>query len=123
MMMRKVYKVFECKNSLPHFMFYGINGSKMVPLNKKLKAERKLVRDGSGKRWYKSGFHVYCSLDILKKFVKTLKINRNTRFIVEVLAINPKKKHEKSKAHLSQEIIVTKKAWRDRISIRNIKER
>lgn len=119
MMMRKVYKVFECKNGQPHFMFYGINGSKIVPLNQSLIAERKLVRDGSGKRWYKSGFHVYCSLDVLKKFVKTLKINRNTRFIVEVLAKSPKRKHEKSKAHLSQEIVVTNKAWCDRISIRN----
>ncbi len=118
-MMKKVYKVFECKDGQPHFMFYGINGLRAVPLNKKLKAERKIVRDGSGKRWYKSGFHVYCSLDILKKFVKTLKVNRDMRFIVEVRAKNPRRKHERSKAHLSQEIIVTNKAWSDRISIKD----
>jgi hypothetical protein len=118
-MLKKVYKVFELKNSQPYFMFYGINGSRTVELNTNLIAERKLVRDGSGKRWYKSGFHVYCSLDVLKKFIKTLKINRDTRFIVEVLAKDPKRKHERSKAYLSREIVVTKKAWNDRIPIKD----
>ena len=121
-MLTKAYKVFESKNNQPHFMFYGINGSRTVQLDSGLIAERKLVRDGSGKRWYKSGFHVYCSFDVLKKFIKTLKINRDTRFIVEVLAKDPKRKHERSKAHLSKEIIVTKKAWNDRISIKDLND-
>jgi hypothetical protein len=117
-MIKKIWKVFESRNDEPYFMFYGIGGSKKVTLNQTLKCDKKRVRGGSGKRWYKSGFHVYENLDILQKFLKTLKINLDTRFIVEVYATNPRKKHERSKAHLADELIVTKKAWANRVSIK-----
>lgn len=113
-------KVFEStKDGNPRFMFYGVNGSKKTPLNNKLVCERKIVRDGSGKRWYLSGFHVYEWEDMMR-FIKTLKVKRDNRFIVEVWASSPRKKHSRSKAYLCDKMIVTKKAWKNKIRLADI---
>lgn len=107
------YKVFESKDGDPYFMFYGINGSRRVELDKTLKCVKKLVRDGTGKRWYMSGFHVYADKNVLQQFLKTLKI-RKDRYVVEVQAPVITRKHERSKAHLAEEIVVTGRAWANR---------
>ncbi len=120
-MIDRAWKVFECVNGEPFFMFHGVKGSKKVPLDKIIRYERKKVRDGTGKRWYMSGFHVYTNLDVLKKFLKTLKKNRNSRFVVPVYTpSDAKPKHERSKAHLASEIILQSNDWENRISIKEM---
>jgi len=117
----EAFKVFEEKDGEPHFMFHGVGGSKKVPFNKWLKAEKKRVRDGSGGKWYTSGFHVYESIDDLKSFTKTLKKNISSRFIVLVLVQSLKKKSKRSRAHLADKIMLTRNAWDNRISCQKVK--
>lgn len=40
-------------------LFHGHNGSRQVPRDEWLTAPDKRVRDGTSKRWYQAGFHVF----------------------------------------------------------------
>ena len=116
----KAYKIFEVKNDLPKFMFFGLNGSKFVPMDEWLIAKNKKVRDGSGK-WYISRFHVYENIDKIDKFINTLK-NKDTRCVVEVVASNMIPKSKNSKAHLTDKIFLSKEAWDKRIPVLDFKK-
>lgn len=70
----KVIKAFRYHpDEKPHFLFHGNNGSTVVPLNKWVRAERRIVRDGSGKTFYASGFHAFTQKSALKEWQKSTK--------------------------------------------------
>jgi hypothetical protein len=59
--MKQHWRLFEEKNGELYTLFHGINGSRHVPAGKWLTAEIKTVYDGSNKRSYQSGFHVFAN--------------------------------------------------------------
>lgn len=113
----RAYKVFEEKDRKPYFMFHGVDGSREVPLDRVLYCTRRRVRDGTGKRWYMSAFHVYLDRTVLQAFLSTLKINRGSRYVVEVLAFDPRPKHERSRASLTDKLVVTAREWQNRVPV------
>lgn len=66
------YKIVDVVDGNVRTLFHGLNGSKTIPRKEWLKADRKLVRDGTSKTWYESGWHILetkkeCE-EYLKKF-------------------------------------------------------
>ena len=52
------YKIVDVIDGNVKTLFHGVEGSRTVPRKTWVKAERKLVRDGTSKTWYESGWHV-----------------------------------------------------------------
>ena len=52
------YKIVDVVDGNIKTLFHGLNGSRTVPDKTWLKADKKLVRDGTSKTWYLSGWHV-----------------------------------------------------------------
>lgn len=55
----KRWRLFEEKNGELHTLFHGVNGSRHIPIGQWITAETKPVYDGSNKRSYLAGFHVF----------------------------------------------------------------
>jgi len=58
-----VYRICNYRKGKLYSLFHGTNHTRYIPLNTWMKAEEKLMRDGSGKSYYISGFHVMPDLD------------------------------------------------------------
>jgi hypothetical protein len=65
-------------------LFHGLNGSKTLPRDVWLEANEKMVRDGSSKTWYLSGFHVLETKEECEEYLKFFKKPLN-RIIVPCL--------------------------------------
>ena len=74
--MTKYYKLVDIKNEEPFYLFHGVDRSKQIPVNKWIKADKKLVQDGSSGTKYLSGFHV---LKTKKEAIKYLKKFKHTK--------------------------------------------
>jgi len=116
-MEQKAWKIFEDDNG-PRFIMHGLNGTKRIKLDIVLTAKLARVRDGSGKRWYQSGFHVYRTRELLKSFIKSLSIFKN-RYAVQVYVSELIPKHERSRASLSTKIMLSSEDWDKRIPIKD----
>ena len=57
--MKIYYKIIDQIDGKYKTLFHGLNGSKTIPTNQWLKAEEKLVSDGSGNKKYLSGWHLF----------------------------------------------------------------
>lgn len=75
------WRFFELKNNAYHTLFHGIDGSRRLPINQWLKADQRVVSEGRDARRYRSGFHVFTSLEVAKKFINKF---RSPRTIVAV---------------------------------------
>lgn len=69
------FKICRLKNGIPAALFHATAaGTRAFPVGQVLKATDKLVRDGTGKKWYRSGFHTLPTyetcLGYLKRFTK-----------------------------------------------------
>jgi len=84
--MNDYYKIIEIKNGVPRFMMKGLNGSRIIELNKMLVAEEKMVKDGTSKMVYRSGFHLIRKnpADVVR-YVSRFK-NLDDRWLVNVYA-------------------------------------
>lgn len=58
----KLYKILDYNNGYYKTLFHGVNRSKTLPLYTWLEAEIKYARDGSGDKWYNTGFHCISSI-------------------------------------------------------------
>lgn len=67
----KAFQVGE--DGLPRFIFHGVNGSRVVPMDRWIKAKQKLVRNGSGQMYYKSGFHSFQSMADTARWQKSVR--------------------------------------------------
>jgi len=96
------FRIVEVQNGLIKTLFHGINGSRIIPRGKWIKAEKKLVDDGGTK--YISGFHVLKSRATCQKYLKTFKLTKTKR-IVPVLAkgLRPKS-HSRHPVFLASEM-------------------
>lgn len=57
-----VWKIVDERKGKPTTLFHGNEGSKTIPLDEILLADRRVVSDGSRTKVYESGFHVLKTL-------------------------------------------------------------
>lgn len=104
----KAYKIVETddKGNIKT-LFHGLNGSKIIPKNKWLKAKEKLVRDGTSKTWYISGWHVLLTHKDAVDYLKAFKTRLDRLKIVEVLVkdLRPKE-HSPSPVFLAKSMLL-----------------
>tara|TARA_Y100000310_G_C20701093_1_gene829959 strand:+ start:5783 stop:6136 length:354 start_codon:yes stop_codon:yes gene_type:complete len=115
--MIKKLKVFEEVNGIPHFLMKTHEGTRKVPLDKILTATKKKVRDGSGGRYYTSGFHVISDDTLVNEWKNSFKIVEN-RFMCYVLVegLSPKPK-SRYKMWLADKLILPLDFWEQRIPL------
>jgi hypothetical protein len=105
------YKIVDYKGEEVRTLFHSLNGTKNLPMNRWLSAERKIVTDGNWEKStkYESGFHImptYKScVDYLRRFT-----NVGCKGIVKCKArgIRPKE-HSPSEIYLANRIMIVEK--------------
>jgi hypothetical protein len=115
----KGYKIFDLgvdeHNTYPKTLFHGVQGSRQLPLGEWIKAEKKMVTDGSRSSHYLSGFHVYKTVEDVKEWFKRAKHLQN-RVVVEVSARQCRQKPCAIRPTiLSDWLFISEEAWSNRI--------
>ena len=63
------YKIVELDDNKIKTLFHGVNGSRTVSCNKWIEADCKQGRDGSGERWYLTGWHTLPTKEDAEKYM------------------------------------------------------
>ena len=97
-------------------LFHGLNGSRTVPKDVWLKAVEKMVKDGTSKTSYLSGFHILKSKEECEEYLKYFTTEKN-RVIVPCLARGNirSKSHSRHPVFLTSEIKLLSNVPTDRI--------
>jgi hypothetical protein len=99
------YKIVDFDGYRYKVLFHGVNGSRILPFNTWLKAERKWAGEGGNKYW--TGFHVFQSKSVCMKYFKRFTDKSKTRTIVECLARNLRpKESSRGNVFLADEIMI-----------------
>jgi hypothetical protein len=67
------FKIVDKEKDVYKTLFHGINGSRILKIKEWLKADRKLVKDGTSKTIYESGWHIAPSLKECQDYLKYFK--------------------------------------------------
>mgnify|MGYP003334637898 CR=1 FL=1 len=107
---KKVIKAFR-KDALgrPRFLFHALDGSSLVPLNTWIRAENKLVTDGSSTTSFRSGFHSFPNRVPLRIWQKSLKHEKYIA-LVKVRKVS-RKLHSKNDVVLSDYMYLSSRSW------------
>jgi hypothetical protein len=101
------FKIVEYDYPFYFFLFHGINNTRIIPLNKWILADRKLVSDGTNGTKYISGFHILRTLEDAEKYLSKFK-NQHNKEIINVFAKGVrKKKHSRSNVLLADQILIS----------------
>jgi len=99
----KAYRICERKGDKLLTLFHGLNGTRVLPLNKWLNADIKPVRDGKSKI-YISGFHTLPTKDECRDFIRMFRKERDLVMVeCEIEGIR-KKEHSRSNVLLADRI-------------------
>ena len=111
-----MWKVFA-ENSIqrPQFLFHGVRGSRIVPLDQWLEAEIKWRKEGSNP-YYWTAFHVYRTMRDIRQWCRLIRIF-DDRYAVRVRVDSTRKKPTNGHAILAEKLLVTSKAWDERIPL------
>lgn len=114
-----MWKVFEDRGGEPEFLYHRLALSRRVDLDHWLHAESVWAKEGSNP-YYWTGFHVYPSLDAVRKWVH--RTHRQTgRVVVEVDAGIVTKKPTRGEAYLAQRMRLTAAQWSARLPLESLK--
>lgn len=85
------YKIMDIDEKGYKTLFHGVNGSRIMPFDTWIQAERKWGGEGGSKYW--TGFHVLMTRELCLKYFKKFTDEKKTRVIVKCFAKNltPKK--------------------------------
>ena len=107
------YRIVEIKKGKVLSLFHGTNKSREIPLDVWYPCNSKLVRDGSGKKYYQSGWHVLESKEACEKFFMSMFRIKTDRHIVKCEVrgnIRPKHPDGRGKpCFLADEILIRSK--------------
>jgi hypothetical protein len=121
-MMTFMWKILEERDGKPFFMMKGLDGTREIELDNILTAERKLVRDGSGKTEYLSGFHCCGKLTDMIDYAQRF-TNTENRVVCRVLVDSYERKPtENSLAFLATRMRLRTTEWKRRVPLSEIKE-
>lgn len=97
------YKIMDYEKGDLKTLFHGHEGSRTVPMYEWLKAKVKKVYDGSDKRSYVCGWHVFESFDECKHYLTKFK-NRKNKVIARCRVKGDiwAKKHSRSNVLLTE---------------------
>lgn len=115
------WKIIEVtSDGTPKFMFCGLQGSRSLPTNRWLHAEKRPVKDGRGTE-YESGFHVIPrDIDMLRKYCKRF-TNLEDKRVVQVVYQEAHAKPTKgSLALLADRILIWKEDIHNGIPLSDI---
>ena len=101
-----VWRIIEKHERGIKTLFHGVNGSRVLPQGRWIKAEKKWGSEGVGGRKYITAFHCLDSKENMVKFSKKFRIRKN-RYIIPILAKGLRKKRG-SVALLADEIFIPK---------------
>ena len=112
------YRLVEVRNGQPCTLFHGVSlnlyglvaiRSRTLPVGAWIPAVRKLVRDGTSKTEYLSGFNVLLSLEAMRQYRKRFTAPRDLRIArVKVnLQLRPKQ-HSRAAVWLADWMMVPK---------------
>ena len=105
--MIEVYKIVQmCNDGIYKTLYHGINRSRTLPCNEWLKADTKLVKDGSGGNEYYSGFHCFETKKLAEKYLKRFNVNLRTLGIIICLAKFIRHKPSNREVWLADEIFI-----------------
>lgn len=104
----RAYRIVEISDGKVKSLFHGTNGSRTLPIGEWIKADKKIVFDGSHGTQYRSGFHFLWDLEEAQAFFdKRFKIKEN-RYVVACWVrgnIRIKNKKAKPPCWLADEIL------------------
>ena len=100
---KKWYKIVDVVNGDVKTLFHGVQGSRTLPLDTWLTAEKKMVQDGKGKM-YLSGFHIMQSLEDSIEYLKRFRNNKNKAVVLVSTEKEWKKEHSPSNVWLCEKI-------------------
>jgi hypothetical protein len=102
----KCFRLIAIENGKIKTLFHGVNGSRIIPQDTWMIAQKKIVSDGGTK--YVSGFHVLKTRAECEKYLN--KFTRKNIYVVSILAQNLRPKlHSSSPVFLAERIKLTKK--------------
>jgi len=104
-MMEEVYKIIENKKGNYYTLFHGVDGSRLLPINTWLNANKRLVKDGSDGLIYESGFHCFLDLNIAHNYIRHFRKNKN-RTIIKCIANNIRQKPTNPNVYLADAIFI-----------------
>lgn len=99
------YKIVEKDGKDYKFLFHGVDRDRKIP-EKWIKAEKKLVIDGSGGTEYISGFHVLRTKEQAKEYLQNFEKTKNKVIIPCEVKNVRKKEHSRSEVYLANEILI-----------------
>lgn len=102
----EAWKIVECDHRGMKTLFHGLNGTRRITPGEWLKADEKMVSDGTSKITYLSGWHVLLSLEDALEYMKSFKVRLDQLKIVKckVAEIRPKE-HSPSPVWLARHIL------------------
>lgn len=109
-MMVTCYKIMDLAPDGKSYktLFHGINGSRSIPFDTWIKADRKWAGEGGTKYW--TGFHVLLYKEDAEKYFKKFTDETKTRVIVKCMARNLRlKESSHGLVHLAEEIMIPSK--------------
>lgn len=79
----KAYRIVDVGNGgALRTLFHGTNRSRDLPVNEWLEADVRPVRDGSGDRWYLSGWHSLPSYDAALQYLDRFSDERQRHLLI-----------------------------------------
>jgi len=103
--MKKYYKIVQKDNSNIKFLFHGINGTRVIPINRWVEADiKENVMDGHGTK-YTCGIHIIDGLDNAREYLQ--RFRKTDRAIVECYAEGLRhKSHSKPYVFLADRVLI-----------------
>lgn len=113
-----MYKVFELDADRPRFLFHGVGGSKILPLDCWVDAEVKWAREGSNPHYW-TAFHCYPSIESVVAWRHRTR-RAAGRVVVEVTVRDITKKPTRGEAFLARRMRLSSAQWADRIPLESL---
>ena len=103
-----VYKIVLVERDELRTLFHGINRSRILPVNKWIKAEKRYGRDGSGQNFYLTGIHCFKDEEVAIEYLNKFRIEKN-RVIIECEGRGLRQKPSNKDVFLADEIFIRMK--------------
>lgn len=100
----KWYKLIDIKDNSPYTLFHGVNGSRELPVDEWIQADKKMVMDGSSGTEYLSGFHVLKSEEEALEYLEYFKNVENKGIAICECKNIRDKEHSRSNVFLADDI-------------------
>jgi len=103
-----VYKIVVDGKYCWKTLFYGIKRSRFLPFEKWLKADKKMVKDGSGGQEYLSGIHCFKDFDVAINYLSKFRTTTGTgKRVIECFAKHLRQKPTNKDVYLADEIFIS----------------